>query len=54
MAALDAQERQAAAERAQAKQREFLGMLAHELRSPLAPIRSAASAMAGVGRTSSF
>ncbi|MDQ6684888.1 MAG: diguanylate cyclase, partial [Pseudomonadota bacterium] len=48
IAALGAQERQAAAEQAQKKQREFLGMLAHELRSPLTPIRNAAAAMGHV------
>ena len=45
LAALDAQERQAAAETAQRKQREFMAMLAHELRNPLGPIRNAAAAM---------
>lgn len=48
LAALGAQERQAAAEQAQHRQRAFLGMLAHELRNPLAPIRNAAAAMGRV------
>jgi diguanylate cyclase (GGDEF)-like protein len=48
LAALSAQERQAAAEKAQRRQREFLGMLAHELRNPLTPIRNAAAAMTHV------
>jgi diguanylate cyclase len=48
LAALDAQERQAAAEKAQRKQREFLGMLAHELRNPLTPIRNAAAVIGNV------
>ena len=43
LAALSAQELQAAAERAKARQTEFLGVLAHELRHPLAPIRNAAA-----------
>ncbi|MEO8160267.1 MAG: HAMP domain-containing sensor histidine kinase [Arenimonas sp.] len=42
MAALTAQELQAAAEQAHRRQTEFLAVLAHELRNPLAPIRSAA------------
>jgi diguanylate cyclase len=42
LAALSAQELQAAAERAQQRQTEFLGVLAHELRQPLGPIRNAA------------
>ena len=48
LAALSAQEGRAAAEKAQRKQREFLGMLAHELRNPLTPIRNAAAAMGHV------
>jgi diguanylate cyclase len=43
LAALSAQERQAVAEQAQRRQTEFLAMLAHELRNPLAPIRTAAA-----------
>lgn len=42
LAALDAQELQAAAERAQQQQKEFLAVVAHELRNPLTPIRIAA------------
>jgi diguanylate cyclase len=43
MAAISAQELQAAAEEAQRRQTLFLGMLAHELRNPLAPISNAAA-----------
>ena len=43
VAALSARELQAAAESAQRRQIEFLGVLAHELRHPLAPIRNAAA-----------
>ena len=43
LAALSAQELQAAAENAQRRQTEFLGVVAHELRHPLAPIRNAAA-----------
>jgi diguanylate cyclase len=43
LAALSAQELQAAAENAQRRQTEFMGVLAHELRHPLAPIRDAAA-----------
>jgi signal transduction histidine kinase len=42
LAALTAQELQAAAEDAQRPQTEFLAVIAHELRSPLSPIRTAA------------
>ena len=42
-AALSAQDLQAAAERAQRRQTEFLGVLAHELRHPLAPMSNAAA-----------
>jgi diguanylate cyclase len=45
LAALDAQALQAAAERAQRQQMEFLAVLAHELRNPLAPIRAAAATL---------
>jgi signal transduction histidine kinase len=45
LAALSAQDLQAAAERAQRRQTEFMGMLAHELRHPLAPIRTAAAVL---------
>ncbi len=41
--ALNAQELQAAAEQAQARQMALLALIAHELRNPLAPIRMAAS-----------
>ena len=43
MAATSAQELQAAAEEAQRQQTEFMAMLAHEQRNPLAPIRSSAA-----------
>jgi diguanylate cyclase (GGDEF)-like protein len=43
LAALSAQELQTAAEHAHRKQTEFLAVVAHELRNPLAPIRTAAS-----------
>lgn len=46
LAALGAQELQAAAERAQRRQRESMALVAHELRNPLGPIRLA-SAMLG-------
>lgn len=49
LAALTAQELQAAAEQAQARQMEVLTVVAHELRTPLAPIRNAA-ALLGRGR----
>jgi diguanylate cyclase len=49
LAALSAQELQAAAERAQRGQTEFLAMLAHELRNPLAPLRTAAALLERVG-----
>ncbi|WP_460713454.1 diguanylate cyclase domain-containing protein [Lysobacter terrae] len=42
LAALSAQELQAAAELAQRQQKEFLAVVAHELRNPLTPIRIAA------------
>ena len=48
-AALTAQELQAAAEQAQARQMDVLAVVAHELRTPLAPIRNAA-ALLGRGR----
>lgn len=48
LAALSAQELQAAAEQAKAKQTQFLGVLAHELRHPLAPIRNAAAILAKI------
>lgn len=43
LAALGAQSLQAAAEQAQRQQTHFLAVLAHELRNPLAPIRTAAA-----------
>ena len=43
LAVITAQELQAAAEQAKAKQAQFMGVLAHELRHPLAPIRNAAA-----------
>jgi len=49
MAALNAQDLQAAAEQAHRKQTEFLAFVAHELRAPLAPIRLATSMMVEVG-----
>ncbi len=48
LAALNAQELQAAAEQAQRRQTEFLAMIAHELRNPLAPIRIATSMLGRV------
>ncbi len=45
LAALNAQELQAASEQAQRRQTEFLAVVAHELRTPLAPIRIAATMM---------
>ncbi len=42
LAALDAQQLQRAAQQAQQRQTELLAMVAHELRNPLAPIRTAA------------
>lgn len=43
IAALTAQELQAAAQQAQQRQTEFMAKLAHELRNPLTPIRTAAA-----------
>jgi diguanylate cyclase (GGDEF)-like protein len=48
LAALNAQELQAAAQRAQRQQTEFLAVLAHELRNPLAPIRTSAALLGRV------
>jgi diguanylate cyclase (GGDEF)-like protein len=48
LAAISAQELQAAAEQAQRRQTEFLAVLAHELRNPLAPIRTAAALLGRV------
>ena len=47
MAALSAQELQAAAERSQARQKEVLALVAHELRNPLTPLGIAASMLHG-------
>jgi len=49
LAALGAQALQAAAEQAQRQQTHFLAVLAHELRNPLAPIRTAAALLPRVG-----
>lgn len=43
LAAVNAQELKEAAEQAQRRQTNFLGVLAHELRNPLTPIRNAAA-----------
>ena len=43
LAAVNAQELKEAAEQAQRRQTNFLGLLAHELRNPLTPIRNAAA-----------
>ena len=48
IATLAAEESTEAAELAHRRQDEFLAMLAHELRNPLAPIRSAAALLARV------
>lgn len=48
LAAISAQELQAAAELAQRRQTNFLGLLAHELRNPLAPISNAAAILGHV------
>jgi diguanylate cyclase (GGDEF)-like protein len=47
MAALSAQELQAAAEKSQARQKEVLALVAHELRNPLTPLSIAASMLHG-------
>jgi len=49
MAALNAQDLQAAAEQAQRKQTELLAFMADELRAPLTPIRLATSGMVEIG-----
>lgn len=49
LAALTAQELQAAAERAQRQQKEFLAVMAHELRNPLTSIRLASTMLAESG-----
>ena len=48
VSALNAQELQAAAQQAQQRQLEFLALIAHELRNPLAPIRLATSMLGRV------
>lgn len=48
VSALNAQELQAAAQQAQQRQLEFLALVAHELRNPLAPIRLATSMLGRV------
>lgn len=48
LAALTAQELQAAAEHAQQRQTDFVVTLAHELRNPLVPIRIAAAVLGGI------
>lgn len=50
LAALDAQELRVAAELAHRKQKEFLAVMAHELRNPLTPIRVAAEMLGLVRR----
>lgn len=47
LAALSAQELQAAAEKSQSRQKEVLALVAHELRNPLAPLSVAASMLHG-------
>ena len=47
LAVLSAQELQAAAERSQARQKEVLALVAHELRNPLTPLGIAASMLHG-------
>lgn len=47
MAALSAQELQSAAEHSQQRQKEFLALVAHELRNPLAPLGVAVSLLRG-------
>lgn len=51
MAALSAQDLQAAAEKAQVRQKEVLALVAHELRNPLTPLSIAASMLQGSGGT---
>ncbi|MDB5802561.1 MAG: hypothetical protein JWL63_3500 [Rhodocyclales bacterium] len=48
LAALSAQELQSAAEQAHRQQNDFLAVLAHELRNPLTPIRTAAALLGRV------
>ncbi|MEO8298961.1 MAG: diguanylate cyclase [Burkholderiales bacterium] len=49
LAALSAQDLQASAQLARRQQTEFVALVAHELRNPLAPIRMAASMLGRVG-----
>lgn len=49
LAALDAQQLLSACEKAQKRQTAFMGVLAHELRSPLTPIRIAAGMLGRAG-----
>ena len=49
VATLHAQKLQAAAEKSQQHQQEFLAVLAHELRNPLTPIRMAAALLSHIG-----
>ena len=49
LSALGARDLQAAAEQAQRRQAEFTALLAHELRNPLAPIRTAAALLGRIG-----
>jgi diguanylate cyclase (GGDEF)-like protein len=49
LAALGTQELLAAAEQAKQRQTEFLAVVAHELRNPLAPIRAAAAILGRIG-----
>ena len=51
LAALGAQELQTSAERAQGEQTAFLAVVAHELRNPLTPIRTAAMMMTRVAES---
>lgn len=51
MAALSAQDLQAAAEKAQVRQKEVLALVAHELRNPLTPLSIAASMLQASGGT---
>jgi signal transduction histidine kinase len=48
LAALGAQDLQAAAEEAQRQQTQLLALIAHELRNPLTPIRTAAALLGRV------
>lgn len=54
LAAIGAQELQAAAEEAQRRQAHLMSLVAHELRHPLAPIRNAIAVMARIREPSSI